>query len=188
MADIDPRRVYAHAVGWAHELMAQVAHRDLERATPCVDFTVRALMGHLIGTAERGLATAEGRPTGPIPHVISDVPDDELASRYGALGRHLRTAWSQLDPGQAVRTPWGTTTADRAAWGFATETLVHGWDLAIATGQHSETHPGLVQPVLDQASTTLPALERKPSYGSVVTSRPGVGATERLANWLGHQR
>lgn len=168
--------------------MAQVARRDLERATPCVDFTARALMGHLIGTAERGLATAESRPTGQIPHVITDVPDDQLASRYGALRRHVRTAWLQLDPGLAVQAPWGTTTVGGAAWGFATETLVHGQGLAIATGQPSEAHPGLVQPVLDQASTTLPALGRKPSYGNVVTSGRGVGATKRLANWLGHQR
>ncbi len=135
-----------------------------------------------------GSGNGRGQATGLIPHVITDVPDDELASCYGALGRHLQAAWSQLDPGQAVQAPWGTTTADRAAWGFATETLVHGWDLAIATGQHSEAHPGLVQPVLDQARTTVPALGRKPSYGSVVTSRPGARATERLANWLGHRR
>lgn len=82
----------------------------------------------------------------------------------------------------------GPHDSGRSAWGFATETLVHGWDLAVATGQHSEADPELVQPLLDRASTTLPALGRKPSYGNVVTSRRGVGATEPLANWFGHQR
>lgn len=188
MPEIDPRRVYDYAVGWVHELMKQVLPSQLDLATPCPEFTVRALMGHLIGTGERGLATAQGRPTGLIPHVINDVADDELSARYRALGELLQTAWLQLDPAQSVQAPWGATTADRAAWGFATETLVHGWDLAVATGQHSEADPEMVRPVLDGSRTTVPKHGRKSSYGEAVISRPGVGATEQLANWLGHQR
>jgi formate dehydrogenase maturation protein FdhE len=53
-------------------------------------------MGHLLGTARRGLGTAQRVSTREIPHVITDVPDDELAARYVTLAASIRHAWSQL--------------------------------------------------------------------------------------------
>lgn len=111
-------------------------------------FSVRALMGHLVRTAERGLATAQHRPTTSIPHVVTDIPDEALATRYGVLAAHLHPAWSKVGPTDEVRAPWGPTTADAAVWGFATETLVHGWDLAVATDR-VRRRIGLLDPVED---------------------------------------
>ncbi len=98
---------YYAALSWVQDLMGSVTFDLLDRATPCPEFTVRMLMGHLVGTAERGLATAQGRPNGPIPHVITDVPDADLARRYAVLGGQLRTAWSGVELHETVEAPWG---------------------------------------------------------------------------------
>lgn len=145
-------------------------------------------MGHPVGTAERGLATAQGRLNGPIPHVIIDVPDAELAGRYRELDGRLRTAWSQVDLHETVQAPWGTTSAADAASGFATETLVHDWDLVVATGQTNEAQPEVVRPVLDQAAGPCRLSGARGRRATLSLAGASAESTERLANWLGHHR
>lgn len=184
---VDVRRLFDEALRWVAGLMRAVPAYSLSQGTPCPEFSVRNLMGHLVGTAERGLATAQHRPTDLIPHVVTGVPDDALAARYLALAEHLQRAWSEVDPRDEVLAPWGQTTGDAAVWGFTIETLVHGWDLAVATGQPSEARSELVCPALDHAASTVPADNRRKSYAEVVASGRHAGPTEKLANWLGHR-
>ncbi len=183
----DPRPLYGAAMSWAHALMRAVPADRLDAPTPCAEFTVRTLMGHLIGTAERGLATAIGRPHAPIPHVVTDVPDRRLAARYHRLSQDVAAAWAaRAHLHELVDAPWGKVQGHDAVWGFTLETTVHAWDLAIATGQPAEGSPTLVQPLLARAPAIIPAEGRKRSYGPVVTAHHTTGPTERLANWLGH--
>jgi uncharacterized protein (TIGR03086 family) len=77
-----------------------------------------------------------------------------------------------------------------AVGAYTSETLVHGWDLAVATGQDSEADPELAEAVLALARWAIPA---EPRGGHVPFAQPvepaaGAGATERLANWSGHAR
>ena len=78
--DVDVRDLYDEALAWVAGLMRTVPASLLSRSTPCPEFSVRALMGHLVGTAERGLATAQHRSTTSIPHVVTD-PDEAFATR-----------------------------------------------------------------------------------------------------------
>lgn len=147
------------------------------------------LLGHLVGTAERSLATAQGRPTGLIPHVVVDIVDGDLATRYLTVATAAVSAWyasACLD--DPVLAPWGEVGVRSAVWGFTNETLVHGWDIAVATAQPAEAAADLIEPVLARARRSVPQATRNArAYGPVLTSRPCAGSTERLANWHGHQ-
>jgi uncharacterized protein (TIGR03086 family) len=185
----DPRPVYRTAMDWVTALMRAVPPHRLDAPTPCAEFTVRTLMGHLIGTAERGLATGTGRPNAPIPHVVTDVPDSRLTARYDELASDVAQTWSaRADLRELVDAPWGRVRGDDAVWGFALETAVHAWDLAVATGQPSEGSPALIEPLLARAPAIMPAEGRTRSYGDPVGASHPAGPTERLANWLGHRR
>lgn len=142
----DALRDYAAAAHWVGELMADVPESSLTSTTPCAAFDVRSLSGHLLGTAERSVGTAERRSTREIEHVIVDVPDALLARRYRELTQQACIAWSALDPDESVLAPWGQSSAIDAVRGLTIETLVHGWDLAVATGQPSEAPAGLPGP------------------------------------------
>lgn len=64
------RRDCVAALIWVAELMAATRADHTLAGQPRVPRSnVRALMGHLIGTARRGHATAAGRPQAGIPHV-----------------------------------------------------------------------------------------------------------------------
>ena len=141
--------------------MAGVREDQLDTPTPCAAFDLRMLQGHLVGTAERSLATAEGRRTGLIPHVVADIADGDLATRYLTLVTAAVSAWSASacldDP---VVAPWGEGEGRTAIWGLTNETLVHGWDIAVATGQPAEAAAGLSEPVLARAHRSVPEATR----------------------------
>lgn len=86
--------------------MTLVRPDQLNAPTPCSEFDVRTLLGHLVGTAERGLATGNGRSTRPIPHVITDIADGAHAARYMTTTTAAHGAWGlrQSDRGPGLRT------------------------------------------------------------------------------------
>ncbi|MEU4482791.1 TIGR03086 family metal-binding protein [Micromonospora sp. NPDC023966] len=182
------RQDYFDALGWVTQLMTQVRSEHLEARTPCVDFDVRGLLGHLIGTAHRGLGTARGIPTRGIPHVITNVADAELASTYATLAASIREAWSPLAAVDGVIAPWGPCTAAEAARGFTVETITHGWDLAVATGQPSDAPNGIADRCLSYASAAIPDRLRGVMYDAPVVGAKASSTTEQLAHLLGHKR
>ncbi len=179
---------YVKAMNWVGDLMSAVPQPSLATSTPCTDFDVRGLSGHLLGTAERSLGTAERRPTRKIPHVIIDVPDTMLAQRFGELAEQIHAAWSVLQPGEPIVAPWGQCSALDAVRGFTIETLVHGWDLAVATDQPSEAPAGLADAVSAYVDHVIPEGTRNRMYAQARPSAAGAGPTEQLASALGHHR
>lgn len=182
------RQDYFDALGWVTQLMTAVQTSQLNVRTPCEDFDVRSLMGHLIGTAHRGLATARRVPTRDIPHVITDVPDSESAPTYARLSASIREAWSPLAADDTVVPPWGPCTALEAARGFTVETVTHGWDLADATGQPSNAPNGIADRCLSYAAAVVPDRLRGVSYDAPVVAAGTFSTTEQLAHLLGHKR
>ena len=180
------RYVYRRSLTWAGALAAGAAPTQMDLSTPCRGWTVRVLLGHLVGTVERSLGTAEGRDTSSVPHVVADVADAELAVRFGELASKITLAWSRTVADQAVKAPWGICPAEHAISGFVIEALVHGWDLAVATGQPVEAPDRLAESVLERVDDVVPSGTRQRMYDAAYAPAVGAGPTERLANILGH--
>lgn len=179
------RADYLATVCWVADLMAATTPGDLGLPTPCREFDVRRLMGHLIGTAQRGLGTATGESTAHVPHVVIDVADVHLAAVYRNLTDELREAWSRVEESAELRAPWGTCTAEESARGFTVESVVHGWDLAEATGRPSDGPPGVAERCLAHQGDLVPARLRGTMYDGPVEALSPLSATRRLAHHLG---
>ncbi|MEH3155165.1 MAG: TIGR03086 family metal-binding protein [Gordonia paraffinivorans] len=179
----DPRPVYADAVAWVADLLHHVDPSRHADPTPCDELDVAALGGHLLGTANRAIAIAEGRDVLAVP--AFGLPFDPEA--YAAATSTAIARWADdalLDAMVAV--PWGTVPGRGALWGYVNETLVHGWDLAVATGQPSEAPAGLAEATLPVARMFIGAdIRDEAPFAAVVEPRSGAGPTERLANWSG---
>lgn len=189
--ETDPRPGYRAALDWVAGLAAAVRPDQLDLPTPCTEYDVRALLGHLIGTVRRAVAIAEGRSPFDVPTAVTDVADHDLAGTYAQDAKRALDAWAdeaRLD--STVTVPWGQVPGRGAVGAYTNETLVHGWDLAVATGQDSEADPQLAAAILAVAQRAIPA---EPRGGHVPFAPPvepalGAGPTERLANWSGHHR
>ncbi|OZC49805.1 TIGR03086 family protein [Rhodococcus sp. WWJCD1] len=180
----DPREVYFTSAAWVSGLLAGVRADQLDLPTPCDEFDVRTLAGHLVATVARLIAIAElGSPDSVSPF----SPDHDAAS-FDTLVEQARAAWADdaaLDAPVVV--PWGEVPGRSAVWGYSRELLVHGWDLAVATGQPAHADPALIDPVAVELRALLPAESRVPGvpFGPIVEPRSEAGPLERLANFAG---
>lgn len=185
-AQHDPRPLFRGALGWAGDLFAGVRAEQLTDPTPCPEFDVRALLGHLASTVDRGRVIGEGGDVYTVPECLSS-PDDEWPGTLNAVTQRYWKVWSDdalLDT--PVTAPWGTFPGRAAVLVSLNEVLVHGWDLAAATGQNAEADPQMAQAAYEVMQRVLPASPREGlPFGPVVDAAPGAGPTERLANWCG---
>ncbi len=190
-ADTDPRPRYSDALDWVGALVAGVRPEQRTAPTPCPEFDVRTLVGHLVAAVRRSIALGEGRDPREVPRVATDVADDDWAPTWERTTKRAREAWS--DPARLdalVTAPWGKVPGRAAVWAGLNEVLVHGWDLAVATGQPAEADPALAQAVLVAAQRAIPAEPRggQVPFAPPVPPAPNAGPTERLANWSGRSR
>ncbi|HEY9289887.1 MAG TPA: TIGR03086 family metal-binding protein [Microlunatus sp.] len=182
----DLRSELARAQGWVQSLISGVTPDQLDRPTPCPDFDVRALIGHLYTGADRVAVMAEGGDALSIP-VISELPEVDLAGSYHQKAAAAQRAWQLGDLAGVVRAPFGEVPATEAIGNYLCEALAHGWDLAVATGQPAEADQDLAEVALQVSRRRLPAERRGGPipFGPVVESAPGATPTERFVNWTG---
>ena len=153
--------------------------------TPCSDWTVRDLLIHLIAgnvkyvEVGRGKEWARGAP--------DVVLDDDPGAMYHRTMDAMLQAWEQpgvLDRETAL--PVGRGRAELALYLHLGETLVHGWDLARATGQPSAWSAEVVDACFDQFRSWLPV--RRPAgspFADATTVSPDATPIDRLAAYLG---
>jgi uncharacterized protein (TIGR03086 family) len=130
-------------------LVTGVDDTQREAPTPCPAYRVGDLLQH-IGTLALAFAAAARKDRGP----LTGQPPAGDAARLPAdwrtrIPRDLETlaaAWSQ--PGAwdgDTRIAGGDTPADMVGVTLADELVVHGWDLAQATGQPFQPDPAAVR-------------------------------------------
>ena len=188
LPDADPRPLYRSAQRWVHDLMTAVRPGQLDRPTGCPEFDVRALLGHLVATARRARVIGAGGDLSEVPLVVTGIPDDGWADAFAAAAAEVWTVWDDDARLSApVTAPWGTVPGAAAVWGYLNEALVHGFDLAVATGQPAEADSEVAAPVLSRMAEVLPAGFRggPVPFAAVVEPAADAGPTERLANWSG---
>jgi uncharacterized protein (TIGR03086 family) len=187
----DPRPLYRDALAWVRDLAAHVPADRMDAPTPCPEWDVRAMLGHLVATVDRARVIGEGGDPNPLPRVVDGVPDDGWVDALRAAEDEMAGVWaddSRLDA--LVTVPWGSVPGSAALWGYLREALVHGWDLAVGSGQHPEADPALADAVLTVTTRVFPAEPRggQIPFAPPVVPAPGAGPTEQLANWCGHAR
>jgi uncharacterized protein (TIGR03086 family) len=130
------------------ELVARVTDDELAKPTPCPAYTVGDLIDHVGGFALAFTAAArkelgpyvEQTPSGQAarlePGWRARIPDDlqALARAWGEPG-----AWTGMTRIAGMDSP-----ADMVGLTAADELVVHGWDVARATGQPYDMEPELL--------------------------------------------
>ena len=184
-------RMTAAQLAWIRALADGTPVDRLTAPTPCSDWDVHDLLGHLVATVDRARVIGEGGDPRAMPWIVTGVADDAWSDALSTAEDKMAAVWT--DDGRLdalVTVPWGQVPGRAAVWGYLSEALVHGWDLAVATGQRPEADPGAAGAVLAQMQRVLPAEPRGGPipFAAPVSPRPGAGPTERLANWCGHAR
>lgn len=182
----DPRPLVRAALDRARRIVGGVSIEHLAAPTPCPEFDVRTLIGHLSATLERSAAIGSGRDPRTVPEFLTSENDDWPAVLDAAADRYWQVWEDDALLDKPVTAPWGTFPGRVAMFMELDELLVHGWDIAVATGQDAEADPALAEAALEIMKITLPESPREGfPFGPPVTPAPDAGPTERLVNWVG---
>ncbi|MGH3239935.1 MAG: TIGR03086 family metal-binding protein [Spirillospora sp.] len=163
---MDIRNLMLPAATTAVRIVREVPGGLLDAPTPCPDWDVRAVVNHLILWNGRGATAARKLPpTGPDEgHDFTSEPG--WADRFEAQARGTAEAWRQDDAAWEGNTSLTGSKPGMPAGFIAgmlfVECVVHGWDIAVATGHDPRLAPELVQAAWEQ---TVPMAEMSREYG-----------------------
>ncbi|MBV9452486.1 MAG: TIGR03086 family protein [Streptosporangiaceae bacterium] len=184
---------FERAVASTADVVKATSASQLDAPTPCAEWDVRALLSHVIGTlwlAEGLLGDQAPRyPMAPggLPPV--DLAGDDPVAAYAEASAAALAAASAGDALTRIHvTPLGEMPGPALA-GFTTlDMLVHGWDLARATGQPADLDGRLAAHVLEFAGQALATPESRASRIAPALAVPaGAPVTDRLVAFLGRQ-
>jgi len=120
------------------DVVRGIAPDQLPLPTPCTDFDVRKLVNHLLywGPSLEGAARKVLVPPSDIPEFETEVPTNWQPELLAYLAK-LTESWSDPAAWEGTTHMGGPTEMPAGMVGGMVigEVLVHGWDLAVATGQ-----------------------------------------------------
>src|SRR5918999_809860 len=178
----DPVDLFERATTRAHGVMAAVTVDQLPLPTPCREWTVQDLIDHMVGGPHYLLAALAGRL--PEPRSGSSAADyrkavDEVLAGLGKPGAGERTCVSPLGFEWTVR---------EAVAGTFMDTLIHTWDLAVATGQDRTLDPALVDSCVAMFLPEMPERGRAAGIvGPAVPIPEDASPQERLLASMGRR-
>ena len=187
------------AFGSTLSVLRKVERGDLEKATPCASWNVRALNNHFVGTARWWAATVrrEERPAvvdEPGVDSDSDADEDYAAGDFvAAYEESARIALGAFEAAAAsqrtVQLPWGGFPVAAVQAFAATDQFVHGWDLARALGLDTDLAPDLARVLLDGSKLAIGEAMRGQDgvapFGPARRAPEGSSAADRFAAFLG---
>lgn len=156
---------------------------QLDAPTPCEEWRIRDLFGHLIGGATTFAAAVRGDEPGPVP----EPADDSMAATVVSAAAELDAAFR--GPGaleRTVSTPFGDMPGEVFLRILAFDVLMHEWDLATATGQQLSIPDDVVAEIDAFARASVSPEMRAPGlFGPEVEPAPGASPLERLVAFSG---
>jgi uncharacterized protein (TIGR03086 family) len=184
----DPRAALFRAADQAVAVVGLVPADRLGDPTPCDEYDVRHLTGHVVAVLRRIGYVAGGGHAFDVPSMVLDLPPEGFAETAAANAADLRVAWADdavLD--RVLRLPWGEVPGRGAALAYVQELTTHCWDLATALGRADVLDPALAELALAAAQRFVPARPRGGPipFGPVVEVADDAPVHDRLVAWLG---
>jgi uncharacterized protein (TIGR03086 family) len=183
--DADLRAAHRIALADAGQLVRQITADDLENSTPCSDWTLSQLLGHMIGQ-HHGFAAAVR--TGDAAPMAYDPQPFTLES-WDASAAELLAAFEDADPeGEAILIEIAPIALpmSRVVGAQLLDTAVHAWDIAQSLGQSYEPATDLVGLVANIAQSVPDGPRRtEPNSAFAPSLRHSGSAWERALAQLG---
>ena len=139
--------LYVRAQDSFGERVHQISGDQWGAATPCADWDVRALVNHLVGEILWVVPLFEGATIADVgTRLDGDLLGDDPIEAWDAGAPPAAAA--VREPGameRIVHLSFGDAPGSEYLLSLIADLLVHGWDLARATGQDDTMDPELVE-------------------------------------------
>ncbi|MFJ9771776.1 TIGR03086 family metal-binding protein [Kitasatospora sp. NPDC101157] len=186
----DARPQYQTALAQLDRLFATVTPADLDRPTPCEEYTLRQLMNHVIGGIHRFAYMGEGGHAEDVVAAIDDPSDDGWTAVLDRARARVTAAWADDSKlGRPTFAPWGEVPGAVAVGGYVMELATHCWDIATALDKGFVLDDGVARTALAVAELVLPPESRVEGvpFGPVRPVAEDADVHTRLAAWTGRK-
>lgn len=168
----DPRLVFARALALGGTLVSQVTSDQMTLPTPCSEYDVRTLLGHLLGVVRRVAAVGRAEDPFSVPEVV-DLVDDEWLEAWKAAETDVAKAWADdASLTQMVVLPWAELPGGAILNMYAGEVTTHSWDLATAIGQSPAWDEEVLTLSLSSIRQLLPGPNRMAMFEEIRATMP----------------
>jgi uncharacterized protein (TIGR03086 family) len=169
----------------------RVATTDWRKRTPCEQWNVAQVFQHATGD-QLGYASAITGGPGPSENPFTpsgQIDGDPLALLEKALEASA-AAWATVSEDAAdvpTPLPQGALPPSLGAGACALDAAVHGWDIAVATGQESPLTLGLAQTLMTVATKIVEPLRPYAVYAPALAPAADDDGIAALLRYLGRQ-
>jgi uncharacterized protein (TIGR03086 family) len=177
--------VHRDALAATGRIVAGIKPDQLNAPTPCEDYDVSGMLNHLIGGNYWVAPLVEGKT---IDEVGDALNRNFTADEYPASAESADSAFSS--PGamqKPVAVSYGPVPAEVYAGHRFIDVLVHGWDLAKATGQDTGLDPELIDACFEVVKPQMDLLKGSGMFGTRVDVPAEADSQTKLLAMLGRR-
>lgn len=174
---LDPFDCAAITLTACRLVVRQLTDDELAAPTPCTEYTVAEVGLHVVRSMVLLASVAGEQLDAPVAGTLEDTV---TATAEAAL-----TAWRRRGLGGTVAVGRSVLPAGLAVEIIPLELLVHGWDIAWATGRDLDVSPAVAGHVLARARQLITADKRGRSFAAEVTAGPEATVLQRLIAFTG---
>ena len=177
---VDLLAFYQRAVVSTGKAVAGVRDDQLGETTPCAEWDVRAVGNHIIGGSWMFAGRLGGR--GDEDYMAGDRVGAFREATAASVGAFARPGALE----ELVELPVGTMPGEAALSFALLDMVVHGWDLATATGQNTAIEVDLAGAAFEVAKRFVgDGVRGSGVFGPPLAIGDGAPVHERLVAFLG---
>ncbi|MEY2401450.1 MAG: hypothetical protein QOJ08_1561 [Ilumatobacteraceae bacterium] len=179
----DLAALHRSALDSTSRFVAGIGDDQWTQPSPCEGWTVRDLLNHVVAGNLWAAELASGRTIADVGTAFDgDVVGSDAVAAYDSSAKAAAAAFEApgaLDAPCAVS--YGPVPGSVYAGHRLLDVLIHGWDLASATGQPAELDPQLVAACWDVVRPQLSLLQESGQFG---VEEPGINDTNPQTSLL----
>jgi uncharacterized protein (TIGR03086 family) len=181
-------QLYARAMRETERFIGNIRPEQWSDATPCTEWTIRDVVNHIVGENLWAVEIFLGKTMADVgDRLDGDLVGDDPS---GAYARSVPPASSAAEASGAMETTCHLSFGDFPGSEYASQlfldTLIHGWDVAIASNQDATLNPDLVQACLPIAQRITEQWRSSGVFGEKLET-PGASAQAQLLALLGRR-
>jgi uncharacterized protein (TIGR03086 family) len=172
---MDLLNLFERGTAWSASKIP-AAEGKLDAATPCDEWNVRARLNHMLHAQQLFTGAAHGEPAAPPARMPPDLVGDDPVAQYEAARRATLAAYREPEVLEKTGPTLGIAFVDQ---------LVHGWDLARATGQDASIPDDLAQAAFAMIDGRMTDDQRGTFFKPAVPVPDDASAQDKLLGYGG---
>lgn len=185
----DPVAHYLQALAANERRVQRITEEQWVASTPCTEWSVRDLANHLAGEHHWAQELLAGRTMADVGDRLDGdlLGDDPVWGFEESVGvaRSAVQAPGAMDG--TCHLSFGDTPAPEYVGQLLVDEVVHGWDLAVATGQDATLDPTLVAVCWESLQPAREMIRASSAFGDEVEVDPDAPLQTRLLGLLGRR-